>query len=237
MSTSLDAAVAALDWPALYARLDAEGHALTPPLLDAAQRAALIAIYDEPARFRSRIVMQRHGFGRGEYQYFAYPLPPAVQALRAAFYERLAPLANAWAEKLGEAARYPPRLDAFLAGCHGAGQTRPTPLLLRYGADDYNCLHQDLYGAWRFPLQLVFQLSEPGIDFRGGELVLVEQRPRLQSIARVLDVPAGGAAIIAVHHRPVAGTRGWYRTQLRHGVSRVHAGRRHTLGLVLHDAA
>ncbi|MGH8447602.1 MAG: 2OG-Fe(II) oxygenase [Solimonas sp.] len=237
MSAAIAEQVAALDWPALRRQMDEAGHALTPPLINAAQRAELAAMYEEPARFRSRIVMQRYSFGRGEYQYFAYPLPPLVQALRTAFYARLAPLANAWMERLGSAIRYPAQLDDFLADCHAAGQRRPTPLLLRYGAGDYNCLHQDLYGERQFPLQVVFQLSKPGIDFRGGELVLVEQRPRMQSIPRVLDLPAGAAAIIAVHHRPVAGARGWYRTQLRHGVSRIHEGQRHTLGIVLHDAA
>jgi hypothetical protein len=241
MSIAIDEAVAArlssLDWPALHAQLDNEGHAVTPPLLDAGQRAALIALYDAPENFRSRIVMQRHSFGRGEYQYFAYPLPPLVQALRTAFYAALAPLANAWMDRLGSATRYPVRLDDFLARCHANAQPRPTPLLLRYGTGDYNCLHQDLYGEQQFPLQVIFQLSEPAHDFGGGELVLVEQRPRLQSIPRVVALPAGAAAIIAVRERPVAGMRGWYRTQLRHGVSRVAHGQRHTLGIVLHDAA
>ncbi|MFT4047349.1 MAG: 2OG-Fe(II) oxygenase [Solimonas sp.] len=231
------ARVTSCDWPALHRQLDREGYALTPTLLDAAQRAELISMYDESTRFRSRVIMQRHSFGRGEYQYFAYPLPPLVQALRMAFYAQLAPLANAWMEKLGSAIRYPARLDEFLARCHAQEQKRPTPLLLRYGADDYNCLHQDLYGEQQFPLQVIFQLSEPARDFGGGELVLVEQRPRLQSIPRVVPLAAGSAAIIAVRERPVAGTRGWHRTQLRHGVSRVTHGQRHTLGIVLHDAA
>lgn len=234
---ALAARVAALDWPALQAALDADGHALTPPLLDAGERAALAALYDEPAHFRSRIVLARYRFGRGEYQYFSYPLPPPVQALRAAFYAGLQPLAETWAQRLGVADRYPPRHEDFIAACHDAGQRRPTPLLLRYGAGDYNCLHQDLYGARWFPLQVVIQLSDPERDFAGGELLLVEQRPRQQSLGHVLRVPAGAAAILAVHERPLAGSRGWYRARLRHGVSRVHAGQRHTLGIVLHDAA
>ena len=187
-------------------------------------------------RFRSRVVMARHGFGRGEYRYFAYPLPPLVAALRAAFYPRLAPLANRWNEAMGIAVRYPDEHAEFLARCHAAGQVRPTPLLLQYGAGDYNCLHQDLYGEHVFPLQVAVLLSEPGRDFTGGELVLTEQRPRMQSRPMVLALAQGQAAIFAVHHRPVAGTRGSYRVQLRHGVSRLHSGHRHTLGLIFHDA-
>lgn len=229
--------IAQLDWPGLHAQLDERGFAVTPPLLDASTRGRLIGQYDDAAAFRTRVVMQRHGYGRGEYQYFSYPLPPLIEALRAAFYLQLAPLATQWTQKLGASDSYPARLDEFLAQCHTAGQTRPTPLLLRYRAGDYNCLHRDLYGACQFPLQAIVQLSEPGIDFDGGELLLVEQRPRQQSIARVVSVPAGAAAIIAVHHRPVRGVRGWYRAQLRHGVSELSRGQRHTLGIILHDAA
>ncbi|NGY06752.1 2OG-Fe(II) oxygenase [Solimonas terrae] len=231
------AGIAQLDWSALHAQLDARGHAVTPVLLDEAQRRRLIALHEQDDRFRSRVVMQRHGFGRGEYRYFDYPLPPIVQALRAGFYAQLVPLAMRWAAQLGVDRSYPADLEGFLAACRAAGQCKPTPLLLRYAAGDYNCLHRDLYGEQQFPLQIIVQLNAPGEDFSGGELVLVEQRPRAQSIARVVTLPAGAAAIIAVHHRPVAGTRGWYRAQLRHGVSEIRRGQRHTLGVILHDAA
>jgi len=196
----------------------------------------LAARYDERERFRSRVVMQRYRFGRGEYQYFRYPLPPIVEALREQLYEALVPIANRWSEHLGGAG-FPPDLDAFLRRCHEAGQCRPTPLLLRYEAGDYNCLHQDLYGEHVFPLQVVILLSEPGRDFDGGELVLVEQRPRAQSAARVVSLHQGDAAIIATHHRPERGARGWHRVNLKHGVSRVTRGRRCTAGLIFHDAA
>ena len=197
----------------------------------------MAGLYDEGDRFRSRVVMARHGFGRGEYQYFAYPLPDLVAGLRGAFYARLAPVANRWNEAMGIAARYPADHAAFLQRCHAAGQTRPTPLLLRYGSGDYNCLHQDLYGEHVFPLQVAVLLSEPGEAFEGGEFVLTEQRPRMQSRAHVVPLRRGDAVAFAVHHRPARGSRGVYRTVLRHGVSALRSGRRHTLGVIFHDAA
>ena len=229
--------VEALDWAGVAAALDADGAAVVEGLLARAQCEALAALYDEDAVFRSRVVMARHGFGRGEYRYFAYPLPDLVAELRAAFYPHLAPIANRWHEAMGLAARFPARHADYLARCHAAGQARPTPLLLRYGAGDHNCLHQDLYGEHVFPLQLVVLLAEPGRDFEGGEFVLTEQRPRMQSRPLVLPLRQGDAALIAVHQRPVQGTRGPYRVNLRHGVSTVRAGRRHALGIIFHDAA
>jgi hypothetical protein len=231
--------VAALDWARIEDDLDRHGAAATGvPLLAPEDCAALAALYPREDGFRSRIVMARHGFGRGEYKYFAEPLPPLVAALRAALYARLVPLANRWAERLGgEARRYPPDLAAFRAECHAAGQTRPTPLLLRYGPGDYNCLHQDLYGALAFPLQVAVLLSAPGRDFTGGEFVLTEQRPRMQSRAEVVPLAQGEGVVFAVHHRPVQGTRGTYRVALRHGVSRIRSGERFTLGVIFHDAA
>jgi hypothetical protein len=233
-----------IDWDAVRASLDEDGVAILPGLLPDSTARELAAIYDEPERFRSRVTMQRHRFGRGEYQYFRYPLPPLVQGLRERLYARLVPIANVWSERLGAAsasqtahASFPPQLEAFLRRCHAAGQQRPTPLLLRYGEGDYNCLHQDLYGAQAFPLQVVILLSEPGRDFEGGELVLTEQRPRAQSAARVVSLQCGDAAIIATHHRPQRGARGWHRVNLRHGVSRVLRGRRITAGIIFHDAA
>jgi hypothetical protein len=213
-----------------------QGYA-TLPVLTPQTCASLAALYDDDTRFRSRVVMQRHNFGRGEYKYLAYPLPEPVARLRATLYPPLAAIANAWATALGEAARFPATLEEFLARCHETGQTRPTPLLLRYGVDDYNCLHQDLYGPFVFPLQLTVLLSAPGADFTGGEFVLVEQRPRAQSRPMVVPLVQGEAVIFPVHHRPVAGTRGQYRVTMRHGVSRVLSGRRQTLGVIFHDAA
>jgi hypothetical protein len=228
--------IASLDWPSLVAQLDLRGCAILPGLLPAATCAELAALYRDDSRFRSRVVMSRHGFGQGEYQYFAYPLPPLVAELRAALYPHLVPIANAWSARLGEERRYPPSLEAFLERCHAAGQMKPTPLLLQYGPEDYNCLHQDLYGEWVFPLQLTVLLSQPGSDFTGGEFVLTEQRPRMQSRAEVVPLGQGDAVVFAVHHRPVRGTRGDYRVNLRHGVSRVRSGRRQTLGVIFHDA-
>jgi len=230
------ARIAALPWPRIEADLAARGCATTGPLLSAHECAELAAMYDEDRRFRSRVVMQRHGFGQGEYRYFAYPLPAGLAAWRGALYERLAPLANAWAAALGQPADYPTTHADYLARCHAAGQTRPTPLLLRYDEGDYNCLHQDLYGELQFPLQLTVLLSRPGDDFSGGEFVLTEQRPRMQSRAEVVPLAQGEAVLFAVNQRPVAGTRGVYRVTMRHGVSRLRAGRRHTLGVIFHDA-
>ncbi|MGW9332977.1 2OG-Fe(II) oxygenase [Bosea sp. NPDC055594] len=232
----LESMVSALDWAGIEAELDAYGVGLTGRMLDAEACAALRGLYGEPARFRSRIVMARHGFGRGEYQYFAHPLPGPIADLRPLIYARLAPIANRWNETLGIAQRYPASLDAFLALCHAAGQQRPTPLLLKYEAGDYNCLHQDLYGDLFFPFQMVILLSQPGRDFTGGEFTLVEQRPRMQSRPEVVPLAQGEAAIFAVQHRPVAGTRGSYRVNLRHGVSRIRSGERFTAGLIFHDA-
>jgi len=226
----------AIDWPGVHAELDAQGYAVLPALLAPHECRALIALYPQREHFRSRVVMARHGFGRGEYQYFGYPLPASVDALRTGVYPHLVPLANRWNEAMGIDVRYPPTHAGFLARCHAAGQLRPTPLLLRYEASDYNCLHQDLYGEHVFPLQLAVLLSAPGIDFTGGEFVLTEQRPRMQSRAEVVPLAQGGAVIFAVHQRPVRGTRGCYRVNLRHGVSRLRGGCRHTLGIIFHDA-
>ncbi|MFM9927417.1 2OG-Fe(II) oxygenase [Variovorax sp. H27-G14] len=234
--TSPASQVDALDWPRIENDLAARGCATTGALFTPEECAALTAMYDEAPRFRSRVVMQRHGFGQGEYQYFANPLPKKLAAWRGALYARLAPLANAWAVAMGQPGDYPPDHAAYLARCHAAGQLRPTPLLLRYGEGDYNCLHQDLYGDLQFPLQLTVLLSEPGRDFTGGEFVLTEQRPRMQSRAEVVSLAQGEAVIFAVNQRPVAGTRGSYRVTMRHGVSRLRSGQRHTLGLIFHDA-
>jgi uncharacterized protein len=225
-----------LDWDSIAADLDAHGCATTGPLLAPAVCNEIAALYATEAPFRSRIVMARHGFGRGEYKYFAYPLPTRIAELRAALYPRLAGIANRWNAALGIPQRYPAELGEFLARCHAAGQTRPTPLLLQYGPGDYNCLHQDLYGEHVFPLQVAFLLSEPGRDFTGGEFVLTEQRPRMQSRAEVVPLRQGEGVIFPVHHRPVQGTRGVYRVNMRHGVSRVRSGARHTLGIIFHDA-
>jgi uncharacterized protein len=226
-----------LDWTGLVESLDQSGFATTPPLLAPAECRSLAGLYDERERFRSRVVMARHGYGQGEYQYFAYPLPPRVAKLRAAFYAQLAPLANRWRERLGEERRLPASLKDYLAECHAAGQTRPTPLMLKYGPGDYNRLHQDLYGARVFPLQLTILLSAPEVDFTGGEFVLTEQRPRQQSRVEVVPLQQGEAVIFAVHHRPVCGARGFYRATMRHGVSRLRSGERTTLGIIFHDAA
>jgi len=228
--------VAALDWAGMAAALDAHGCALTGPLLTGEECAALAAAYAVDGLFRSRVIMARHGFGRGEYKYFAYPLPEMIAQLRAALYPPLAEIANRWNEAMGIAVRYPREHAAFLTRCHKAGQGKPTPLLLQYGPGDYNCLHQDLYGEHVFPLQATFLLSDPGNDFTGGEFVLTEQRPRMQSRAEVVPLGRGEGVIFPVHHRPVAGTRGSYRVNMRHGVSRLRSGHRHTLGIIFHDA-
>lgn len=225
----------AIDWTASHEHLDAHGWALLPRLLAADECGMLAGLYDE-ASFRSHIIMARHGFGRGEYKYFAYPLPQLIADLRTELYPRLAPTANRWNEALDVESRYPETHAQYLDRCHAAGQTRPTPLLLRYGTDDYNRLHQDLYGDHVFPLQVAILLSAPGADFTGGEFVLVEQRPRMQSRAEVVPLRQGDAVVFSVHSRPVRGTRGVYRVNMRHGVSRVRSGRRHTLGVIFHDA-
>jgi uncharacterized protein len=231
-----DIGIAALDWGSLGKELDTHGCAVLRGLLAADDCVALAASYADDRLFRSRIVMARHGFGRGEYKYFADPLPKRVAALRAALYPPLAAIANRWNAALGLDAHYPAEHAAFLARCLKAGQTKPTPLLLQYGEGDYNCLHQDVYGEHVFPLQVAFLLSEPGRDFTGGEFVLTEQRPRMQSRAEVVPLGRGDGVIFPVHHRPVEGVRGVYRVNLRHGVSRIRSGRRHTLGIIFHDA-
>jgi uncharacterized protein len=228
--------VDAVDWPHATRELDAQGCAALKGLLSPEECRELAALYPDDSHFRNRIVMGRHGFGRGEYKYFAYPLPPVIAALRPALYARLRDVANRWNEAMGIEIRYPGDHDAFLRRCHSAGQSRPTPLLLQYEAGDYNCLHQDLYGEHVFPLQVAILLSEPGPDFTGGEFVLTEQRPRMQSRAEVVPLLQGDAVAFAVHVRPVAGTRGFYRVNLRHGVSRIRSGHRHTVGVIFHDA-
>ena len=235
-TSPLASRIASLDWGRIAAELDAHGCAVTGPLLGADACAALAARYEDDARFRSRIVMARHGFGRGEYKYFADPLPDDIVALRTSLYPPLAQIANRWNEQMRIGLRYPDAHAAFLARCHAAGQTKPTPLLLRYRDGDYNCLHQDLYGEHVFPLQATVLLSRPGEDFSGGEFLLTEQRPRMQSRAEVVPLRQGEAVIFPVRHRPVAGTRGTYRVNMRHGVSRVRTGLRHTLGIIFHDA-
>ena len=229
--------IAEIDWNRIARDLDDQGWALTGPLLTPDERSALIESYDHEERFRSTVVMARHGYGRGEYRYFRYPLPSLVETLRPALYERLVPTANSWRQRLQLETPFPAAHAEYLDRCHAAGQTRPTPLILRYGAGDYNCLHQDLYGELSFPLQAAFLLSEPGGDFTGGEFVLTEQRPRMQSRVSVVPLQAGEAVIFAVNHRPVQGTRGTYRVTMRHGVSPVRSGNRYTLGIILHDAA
>jgi hypothetical protein len=227
---------AGLDWHRIGGDLDAHGCAVVRGLLSAEECAALAATYADDARFRSRVVMARHGFGRGEYKYFGHPLPELVVDLRTTLYPPLARIANAWNLAMGIAVRYPDALGDFLARCHRAGQRQPTPLLLKYGEGDYNCLHQDVYGEHVFPLQLTLLLSRPGTDFSGGEFVLTEQRPRMQSRVEVVPLGQGDGVIFPVRHRPLRGARGAYRVNLRHGVSRVRSGQRHTAGVIFHDA-
>ena len=234
--SDIAARVDAIDWDQAARDLDAQGCAVLKGLLSPEQCRALAALYPDDSHFRSRIVMGRHGFGRGEYKYFSYPLPPVIAGLRPALYTRLRDVANRWNEAMGIEIRYPGDHDAFLKRCHAAGQTRPTPLLLQYETGDYNCLHQDLYGEHVFPLQVAILLSEPGRDFTGGEFVLTEQRPRMQSRPEVVPLAQGDAVAFAVHVRPVQGTRGTYRVNLRHGVSRIRSGHRHTVGVIFHDA-
>ena len=229
--------VAGVDWRQAAVSLDERGYATTAALLTSEQCRGLAALYDQDELFRSRVVMQRHAFGRGEYKYLRYPLPNVVEALRQAIYPHLAPIANRWREKLHEDGWFPPTLGSYLKQCHEAGQERPTPLLLKYETGDYNCLHQDLYGPLVFPLQLTVLLSTPEIEFTGGEFLLVEQRPRAQSRGEVVPLRRGEAVIFPVHHRPVEGIRGAYRVTMRHGVSGLRSGRRFTLGIIFHDAA
>ena len=232
----MEARVRAVDWPRVAGELDERGAATIEGLLDSRECEELAALYGRDEVFRSRVVMARHNFGRGEYRYFSYPLPVLVQELRTTLYEPLAPVANGWNAALNVEHRYPDRHADFIARCRAAGQVRPTPLLLSYESGDYNCLHQDLYGEHVFPLQVAVLLSQPGRDFTGGELVLTEQRPRMQSRAEVVALEQGDAVVFAVHQRPARGTRGFYRVNMRHGVSRVRSGSRRTLGIIFHDA-
>ncbi|MES2412856.1 MAG: 2OG-Fe(II) oxygenase [Pseudomonadota bacterium] len=225
-----------LDWTTITEQLHAGGSAVIKQLLSPQECSAIVSLYPATGVFRSRVVMERHGFGKGEYQYFSYPLPPAVQQLRSMLYPRLVDVANRWNEAMGVDVRYPSAHEEFLARCHASGQTRPTPLLLQYAAGDYNCLHQDLYGEHVFPIQVAVLLSQPDADFTGGEFVLTEQRPRMQSRPEVVTLQLGDAVVFAVHHRPVQGSRGFYRVNMRHGVSTVRSGHRHTLGVIFHDA-
>jgi hypothetical protein len=223
-------------WDHTTATLNRHGSAVLPQLLNVRECEAVAGLYADARHFRSRVVMQRHGFGQGEYQYFGYPLPDIVARLRTTLYPRLVNVADAWNQAMGIDVRYPPTHADFLARCHEAGQQRPTPLLLQYGPGDYNCLHQDLYGEHVFPIQVAVLLSRPGEDFTGGEFVLTEQRPRMQSRPEVVPLQQGDAVVFAVHHRPVQGSRGFYRVNMRHGVSTVRSGHRHTLGIIFHDA-
>jgi len=228
--------VEAIEWTAIAKHLDGNGWAVLSNLLSHDQCGSIAGLYDADDVFRSHIIMARHGFGRGEYKYFSYPLPDIIANLRTALYPRLAPIANRWNESMGSDVRYPSVHADFIKRCHTSGQTRPTPLLLQYVAGDYNCLHQDLYGEHVFPLQVAILLSEPERDFTGGEFVLTEQRPRMQSRAAVVPLHQGDAVVFAVHNRPVQGTRGTYRVNLRHGVSQIRSGQRHTVGIIFHDA-
>jgi len=236
MSPSPASPLDALDWIALEQQLDQDGCAVIRTLLRPDTCDRLSALYPHSEPFRSQVIMARHGFGRGEYKYLRYPLLPVVERLRSALYPRLVPLANLWHKRMGLPERFPERHSEFLERCHAAGQLRPTPLLLQYGPQDYNCLHQDLYGEHVFPLQVAILLSAPGADFTGGEFVMTEQRPRMQSRPLVMDLRKGDALIFAVNQRPVKGVRGDYRVTMRHGVSRLHSGTRHTLGIIFHDA-
>lgn len=228
--------LAAIDWTEVEHQLDQDGCAIIRSLLSAEDCSAVSALYPQSAPFRSRVIMARHGFGRGEYQYFSYPFPQLVAGLRSSLYSRLVPIANRWHAHMNLPGRFPEAHEAFIERCHAAGQVRPTPLLLQYGPQDYNCLHQDVYGEQVFPLQVAILLSAPGEDFTGGEFVLTEQRPRMQSRPQVISLTRGDALIFAVNQRPVQGVRGYYRVTMRHGVSRLHSGKRHTLGIIFHDA-
>jgi uncharacterized protein len=228
--------LASYDWGNIADELDQFGTAMLGEILSPQQCNQIVGLYDAPDAFRSTITMARHGFGRGEYKYFANPLPDIIQGLRQGLYARLSPIANHWSERLGSGVEYPASHDEYLAICHAAGQVRPTPLILQYVEGDYNCLHQDLYGDLAFPLQVAVLLSQPGEDFTGGEFVLTEQRPRMQSRAEIVPLRRGDAVIFAVNHRPIRGTRGDYKAKMRHGVSRLRSGKRHTLGIIFHDA-
>jgi uncharacterized protein len=233
---TIDARVNGYDWTAIAEHLDAHGWATFPALLTSRETADIAGLYDDESRFRSHVVMARHGFGRGEYKYFKYPLPEVVSELRTSLYPRLVPTANRWHDAMGIDVRFPDAHADFLARCHEAGQARPTPLLLQYGEGDFNALHQDVYGEHVFPLQAMVLLSEPGTDFTGGEFVLTEQRPRMQSRVEVVPLQRGDGVVWAVRHRPVHGKRGSYRVNMRHGVSRIRSGHRHTVGVIFHDA-
>jgi len=234
--TSLARRIAAFDWPEIETSLDRQGYATLPGLLERRECETIAALYEDDAQFRSRVVMERHAFGLGEYKYLRYPLPPLVETLRRACYPRLVPVANRWRGLLREQGEFPPDIEAYLGDCHAAGQTRPTPLILKYEAGGYNCLHQDLYGAVAFPLQLTLLLSRPGRDFEGGEFLLVEQRPRAQSRGQVVSLALGQAVIFPNRYRPEGGTRGAYRVNVRHGVSELRSGERLALGIIFHDA-
>lgn len=236
-STTIQARVAAVDWTRVHVDLDAQGWAIVPKLLTRDEANFIAGLYDQEQGFRSHIIMGRHGFGRGEYKYFSYPLPPQIDALRTAAYRLLAPIANLWHERMRKEVRFPLEHAAFLERCHQAGQIRPTPLLLKYAPEDYNCLHRDLYGEHVFPMQIAILLDQPGEDFVGGEFVMTEQRPRMQTRAMVLPLNKGDAAIFAVNSRPMRGVRGDYQVQLNHGVSKLYSGKRHTVGVIFHDAA
>ena len=236
MNVDMAGRVNGFDWESVSRDLDGQGCARIAEVLTPAECAALAGLYPRDGMFRSRVVMARHGFGRGEYKYFNYPLPDIVQSLRTSMYPRLVPIANRWNEAMGLDVRYPVKHADFIARCHEAGQFRPTPLLLQYGPGDYNCLHQDLYGEHVFPIQVAILLSRPGENFTGGEFVLTEQRPRMQSRPEVVPLEQGDAVVFAVHHRPVQGVRGTYRVNMRHGVSRLRSGQRHTMGIIFHDA-
>lgn len=236
-SVAVQARVDDVDWMKVHADLDAQGWAVVPELLTDAEADAVAGLYHQEQGFRSRVIMGRHGFGRGEYKYFGYPLPPLIEALRTSAYPHLVPIANQWHERLGQDVRFPREHATFLERCHLAGQTRPTPLLLEYAPEDYNCLHRDLYGEHVFPIQIAILLDQPGKDFVGGEFVMTEQRPRMQTRAMVLPLKKGDAAIFAVNSRPMKGVRGDYQVKLNHGVSKLYSGKRHTVGVIFHDAA
>jgi hypothetical protein len=236
ISTAIDARVDAVDWMLVHSHLDLQGWSIISKLLTPGEAELIAGLYNNEEGFRSRIIMNQHGFGRGEYKYFSYPLPPLIHALRTAAYPHLAPIANRWHKRTGNEVRFPPEHAAFLARCHQAGQTRPTPLLLEYGPADYNCLHRDLYGEHVFPIQIAILLDQPGSDFEGGEFVMTEQRPRMQTRAMVLPLKKGDAAIFAVNNRPMKGVRGDYQVKLNHGVSKLYSGKRHTVGIIFHDA-